>query len=76
MAHETIKQKVDTRDLRKGMYISELDRPWIESPFIFQGFLITSDQELLQLNQCCNYVYVDVINPVETAEEAGRHGTR
>ena len=42
------------------MYVSELDRPWIESPFIFQGFLITNDQELLQLNQCCNYVYVDV----------------
>lgn len=57
---ETAKQKVDTRDLKQGMYVSELDRPWIESPFIFQGFLITNDQEILQLNQCCNYVYVDV----------------
>lgn len=61
MAQETIKQKVDSRDLKQGMYVSELDRPWIESPFIFQGFLITNDQELLQLNQCCNYVYVDVV---------------
>lgn len=60
MAQETVKQKVDTRDLKTGMYVSELDRPWIESPFIFQGFLITNDQELLQLSQCCNYVYVDV----------------
>lgn len=61
MAEETEKQKVDTRDLALGMYISELDRPWIESPFIFQGFLITSEQELNQLSQSCNYVYVDMV---------------
>src|SRR5210317_1897597 len=61
MAEETEKQKVDTRDLALGMYVSELDRPWIESPFIFQGFLITSEQELTQLSQSCNYVYVDVV---------------
>jgi HD-GYP domain-containing protein (c-di-GMP phosphodiesterase class II) len=60
MAQETEKQKVDTRDLQLGMYVSELDRPWIESPFIFQGFLITNDEELAQLSQSCNYVYVDI----------------
>lgn len=60
MSKDTIKQKIDTRDLKKGMYVSELDRPWIESPFIFQGFLITSDQELAQLGHTCKYVYVDV----------------
>lgn len=60
MAQETEKQKVDTRDLKQGMYVSELDRPWIESPFMFQGFLITNDQELAQLSQSCNYVYVDI----------------
>lgn len=42
-----------------GMYVSELDRPWIETPFIFQGFLITNENELDQLNQYCEYVYVD-----------------
>lgn len=60
MSKDTIKQKVDSRDLKMGMYVSELDRPWIESPFIFQGFLITGDQELTQLNHTCKYVYVDV----------------
>ncbi|MGD8526956.1 MAG: DUF3391 domain-containing protein, partial [Thioalkalispiraceae bacterium] len=60
MAKDTVKQKVDTRDLKLGMYVSELDRPWIESPFIFQGFLITNEQELSQLMHTCKYVYVDV----------------
>jgi len=61
MSKDTITQKVDTSDLKKSMYVSELDRPWIESPFIFQGFLITSDQELAQLANTCKYVYVDVL---------------
>lgn len=60
MSKDTIKQKVATCDLRKSMYVSELDRPWIESPFIFQGFLITRDEELAQLVNTCKYVYVDV----------------
>lgn len=60
MSKDTIKQKVDISDLKKSMYVSELDRPWIESPFIFQGFLITRDEELAQLVNTCKYVYVDV----------------
>ena len=43
-----------------GMYISELDRPWVESPFLFQGFELTSKEEVEQLRQHCEYVYIDV----------------
>src|SRR5713226_5056459 len=25
-------------DLKPGMYVSELDRPWLETPFLFQSF--------------------------------------
>jgi len=41
------------------MYVSELDRPWIESPFLFQGFRITNVDELNKLNEICEYVFVD-----------------
>lgn len=54
---EKIKVPVDI--LKKGMYVSELDKPWIESTFIFQGFLITNDEELDQLHQQCDFVYID-----------------
>lgn len=40
------------------MYISELDRPWIESPFLFQGFIV-GNKELGQLKSLCKYVYID-----------------
>ena len=45
--------------LEKGMYVCELDIPWLDSPFIFQGFLITNEEELDQINHCCEFVYID-----------------
>lgn len=53
------KVKVPVEVLEIGMYVSELDRPWIETPFIFQGFLITNENELDQIHQYCEFVYVD-----------------
>ena len=43
--------EVAVRDLHLGMYVSELDIPWLESPFLFQGFVIESREQLDQLNQ-------------------------
>lgn len=54
-----MKIMVDIKDLKKGMYVSELDRPWLESPFLFQGFRITNVDEIEQLGNTCEYVYVD-----------------
>lgn len=54
-----MKVKVFCEDLILGMYVSELDRPWIESPFMFQGFQINDDDILQQLQSSCKYVYVD-----------------
>jgi putative nucleotidyltransferase with HDIG domain len=54
-----MKVMVEIKDLKKGMYVSELDRPWLETPFLFQGFRITNVQEIEQLSNTCNYVYVD-----------------
>jgi putative nucleotidyltransferase with HDIG domain len=53
-----MKTKVDVHDLRKGMYVSELDRPWLGTPFLFQGFEIETDEELVQLRALCQHVFV------------------
>ncbi len=53
-----MKKRVDVQDLHKGMYVAELDRPWLGTPFLFQGFEITTDEELNQLRAVCRYVYV------------------
>jgi len=54
-----MKIKLSPNNLKLGMYVSELDRPWVESPFIFQGFRLTNIEEIQNINSFCQYVYVD-----------------
>lgn len=56
--------KVDVKALKHGMYVAELDRSWLGTPFLFQGFPITKDDEIAQLQECCEYVYVDATQSV------------
>lgn len=53
--------------LQIGMYVIELDRPWLDSPFLFQGFEIHSEDDILKLRSCCEYVYID------TTQKRKRH---
>lgn len=55
----TTSTKVPVSDLQLGMYVSELDRPWLETPFLVQGFLIRDPAELQVLAEVCEYVVID-----------------
>jgi HD-GYP domain-containing protein (c-di-GMP phosphodiesterase class II) len=46
--------------LQFGMYVAELDRPWTETPFMFQGFYLRTAQQLEAMRRFCRYVFVDV----------------
>lgn len=50
------------------MYVAELDRPWTETPFIFQGFHLRTDQQLSMLKQFCKHVFVDLERSEEREE--------
>lgn len=54
-----MKIKIDVADLKPGMYVAELDRPWLESPFLFQGFFLDSPTEVQEVQSVCKYVYID-----------------
>ncbi|MDX1455661.1 MAG: HD-GYP domain-containing protein [Gammaproteobacteria bacterium] len=54
-----VKIKLTTNELRLGMYVAELDRPWLESPFLFQGFLIEAEDDLARLREVSRFVFVD-----------------
>ena len=51
--------KIDAQSIQMGMYVSALDRPWEESPFMLQGFVVSSPKVLGKLQSLCQYVYVD-----------------
>lgn len=51
---------VDTTKVSTGMYVVMLDRPWLETPFVFQGFEIKDRHEIELLQSYCSFVYVDI----------------
>ena len=50
---------LDTKHLKIGMYVAKLDRPWEETTFLFQGFPIKSDRQILKLQELCRTVEID-----------------
>lgn len=53
------KIKVAAGDLKIGMYVCELDRPWLDSPFLFQGFMLETQADIEAVRKICKYVYID-----------------
>ncbi len=51
--------KVNTGNLVVGMYISELDRPWLDTPFLIQGFYVKNQNDIDIISGTCDYVFVD-----------------
>ena len=41
-----MRKKVPVTELQFGMYIAELDRPWTDTPFTFQGFVLGTHKQL------------------------------
>ncbi len=41
------------------MFVAELDRPWLETPFLVQGFVVSEPEQLKLLNELCQNVVVD-----------------
>ncbi len=55
------KEKVSVKFLKIGMYVCKLDRPWLDTPFPFQGFYIRSHNEIKELQAFCKHVYIDAV---------------
>ncbi|MCR4300386.1 MAG: HD-GYP domain-containing protein [Sulfuricaulis sp.] len=54
------KKKISTLDLKPGMYVTQLDRPWREADVLFQGFYVNSLEQIEELRNKYRYVYVDI----------------
>ena len=52
-------REIPVEELTFGMYVSKLDRPWTETPFVFQGFVLTSEKQLDVLGKYCKRVFID-----------------
>jgi HD-GYP domain-containing protein (c-di-GMP phosphodiesterase class II) len=61
-------KKISTLYLTEGMYVSSLDRPWLDTPFLMQGFLIKDPDEIMLLKKYCEYVYIDTSKGEDAAQ--------
>ncbi len=52
-----------------GMFVAELDRPWLGTPFMLEGILIEDKEQIATIAGLCEFVYVDKTVSV------GRHFT-
>jgi putative nucleotidyltransferase with HDIG domain len=59
VSHPENQLKLPVASLRPGLYVAALDRPWLETPFLFQGFAIQASDEVRTLREYCDFVYVD-----------------
>lgn len=66
------RSKVFAKDLSIGMYVHSLDRPWLNSPFTVQGFMIRSYEEIKKLQASCAFVYIDPLRTRGIWDSDGR----
>ena len=59
MVKELERVQVPADKIQMGMYVTGLDRPWKDSPFLLQGFVVSSPKVLEKLRNLCSFVYVD-----------------
>ena len=52
--------KVPSMHLQPGMFVAELDRPWLETPFSLQGFVVRNPDEVPYISRYVDHVMVDV----------------
>jgi putative nucleotidyltransferase with HDIG domain len=62
---------VSTQALRLGMFVAELDRPWLDTPFMVQGFVLEDEEQLATLRQLCRFVTIDRARSLGDEYQAG-----
>lgn len=51
--------RIPASEVKLGMFVAELDRPWLGTPFLTQGFTISSLSEVKKIRELCNHVFVE-----------------
>lgn len=68
-------REIPVEELKIGMYVSKLDRPWTETPFVFQGFVLMSEKQIEVVKKYCKRVFVDPEKEDTAAAQQSAGGT-
>ncbi|MEP1216934.1 MAG: HD-GYP domain-containing protein [Marinobacter sp.] len=56
---DIIETEIPVSQLQIGMHVVRLDRPWEETDFLLQGFILQNEEDLLAVQQQCETVFVE-----------------
>jgi HD-GYP domain-containing protein (c-di-GMP phosphodiesterase class II) len=62
-----MREVISTQQVQLGMFVVDLDRPWLGTPFLLQGFLVTDEDQIADLQKYCKTVTID------RSRSAGEH---
>ncbi|RYG27708.1 MAG: HD-GYP domain-containing protein, partial [Chitinophagaceae bacterium] len=54
--------KIHISELKVGMFVSQLDRPWLETPFLMQGFVVENVSDIDTIAEYSEHVWVDAVH--------------
>ncbi len=55
-----MRKEVPVEKLEFGVYVAELDCPWTDTPFMYQGFVLSNEKQLEALKKHCKNVFIDL----------------
>ncbi len=58
-----MEKKIAADEVTHGMFVCRLDRPWLETPFLLQGFYVMNDEDISALKEYCEYVFIETEVP-------------
>ena len=53
-------REIEADQVKIGMFVCRLDRPWTDTPFPLQGFMVRDIEQIAQLRDLCGRVWIDV----------------
>jgi HD-GYP domain-containing protein (c-di-GMP phosphodiesterase class II) len=65
-----LREKIPASNLQIGMFVSELDRPWLGTPFLLEGVLIEEQSQIDTLVSLCEFVFIDRQLSIGSAHQA------
>jgi HD-GYP domain-containing protein (c-di-GMP phosphodiesterase class II) len=64
--------KIDVSGLEVGMHVVQLDKNWLESSFLYQGFIIENQNDILLLEKECQHVWIEPVTERKSSKKGER----
>ena len=71
---DIVETRIHVSDLALGMHVVRLDRPWEDTDFLLQGFVIRDPKDIHSLQAQCDFVFIE--GRLDLAPQYNAHPTR